>query len=135
MFDAHTKFPSGILAGNYYDLGNFDECLNIESKPIQGKYCLGTIPLNKTRSFIVSSGTVFSNFLNSLEFQQVTKGGQLRMIGNNPHYIGYHYAICIPHECTAEDASKIYLLSKFDEKYCYSKSTMPQVSEGEIAAM
>ncbi|EDW98154.1 nose resistant to fluoxetine protein 6 [Drosophila yakuba] len=44
MFDAWGSKPSGLLTGNMYDLGNFDECLNINKevslgRTIQGKYC------------------------------------------------------------------------------------------------
>lgn len=27
VYDASSKFPTGILAGNSFDFGNFDECL------------------------------------------------------------------------------------------------------------
>lgn len=49
MFDAWGKLPSGILYGNYYSAGNYDQCLNIESDKndessnneiIRGQYCL-----------------------------------------------------------------------------------------------
>ncbi|XP_016950512.1 nose resistant to fluoxetine protein 6 [Drosophila biarmipes] len=44
MFDAWGSIPSGLLTGNMYDLGNFDECLNIKKetslgRTIRGKYC------------------------------------------------------------------------------------------------
>ncbi|XP_043067645.1 nose resistant to fluoxetine protein 6-like [Drosophila bipectinata] len=40
MLDSWGKFPSGVLTGNSYDLGNFDECLNTElTGAIRGKYC------------------------------------------------------------------------------------------------
>ncbi|KAH8247739.1 hypothetical protein KR038_009246 [Drosophila bunnanda] len=44
MIDAWGSIPSGILTGNKYDLGNYDECLNInkdlsEGVTIRGKYC------------------------------------------------------------------------------------------------
>lgn len=51
MLDASSKIPSGILAGNLEDLGNFDECLAIKEKVndnigvIYGKYCQLSIPL------------------------------------------------------------------------------------------
>ncbi|XP_044249206.2 nose resistant to fluoxetine protein 6-like isoform X1 [Drosophila takahashii] len=45
MIDAWGFIPSGILTGNQYSLGNFDECLNIEKDSIRGKYCfLETTP-------------------------------------------------------------------------------------------
>lgn len=42
MLDATAKF-SGMLYGTKYDLGNFDECINIdyeyEHGRLMGKYC------------------------------------------------------------------------------------------------
>lgn len=43
VFDSSTKFPSGVLEGGVFDLGNFDECLNVNGSNVKGKYCLGTI--------------------------------------------------------------------------------------------
>ncbi|XP_034127392.1 nose resistant to fluoxetine protein 6-like isoform X1 [Drosophila guanche] len=44
MIDAWGSIPSGLLYGNFYDLGNFDECVEISkeitsSHSINGKYC------------------------------------------------------------------------------------------------
>ncbi|EDW43346.1 GM23555 [Drosophila sechellia] len=39
MIDAWGGIPSGIFTGNVYDLGNFDECINIKKDGIRGKYC------------------------------------------------------------------------------------------------
>ncbi|XP_017091603.2 nose resistant to fluoxetine protein 6 [Drosophila bipectinata] len=48
MIDSWGFLPSGVLTGNFYDLGNFDECVNIQAKGIQsstihGKYCFLTV--------------------------------------------------------------------------------------------
>ncbi|KAK5638086.1 hypothetical protein RI129_012381 [Pyrocoelia pectoralis] len=45
MYDANSKLPSGILDGNFYDMGSFDECISIESVTanVTGKYCLGDL--------------------------------------------------------------------------------------------
>lgn len=32
MFDASVKIPSGLITGNYKQLGNFDECLRVRNK-------------------------------------------------------------------------------------------------------
>lgn len=47
MLDSWGKVPSGLLVGNTYDLGNFDECYDIRHTSInsnigdiQGQYCL-----------------------------------------------------------------------------------------------
>lgn len=49
MFDASAKIPSGVLNLNGFDLGNFDECYNLEEvvngETLYGKYCIGTIPI------------------------------------------------------------------------------------------
>lgn len=45
MIDASSKLPSGLLAGNFFDLGHFDECYAIKNQEIYGKYCLGTYSL------------------------------------------------------------------------------------------
>ncbi|XP_017001505.2 nose resistant to fluoxetine protein 6 [Drosophila takahashii] len=39
MIDAWGSIPSGLFTGNVYDLGNFDECINIQKDSIRGKYC------------------------------------------------------------------------------------------------
>ncbi|XP_039494712.1 nose resistant to fluoxetine protein 6 isoform X1 [Drosophila santomea] len=43
MIDSWGTVPSGLLTGNVYDLGNFDECLSINKvisgQRITGKYC------------------------------------------------------------------------------------------------
>lgn len=47
MLDSSAKFPEGMLSGNMYLLGNFDECISIRLNGehlavprIQGKYCV-----------------------------------------------------------------------------------------------
>ncbi|KAK5638733.1 hypothetical protein RI129_013028 [Pyrocoelia pectoralis] len=63
MYDASGKLPSGVLDGNYVELGVFDECLNVatmyrdenETK-LSGKYCLGYLYVNNTK---VSTMTLF----------------------------------------------------------------------------
>ncbi|KAH8347530.1 hypothetical protein KR059_012046 [Drosophila kikkawai] len=52
MIDAWGAIPSGLLTGNSYDLGNFDECLNVRkeisaARTIRGKYCFLSAPLGK----------------------------------------------------------------------------------------
>ncbi|XP_001955420.3 nose resistant to fluoxetine protein 6 [Drosophila ananassae] len=50
MIDSWGSFPSGVLYGTFYDLGNFDECLKVHheissSQTILGKYCFMGIPI------------------------------------------------------------------------------------------
>lgn len=58
MLDATVKFPFGLLYGNSYQLGNFDECIDVtvpdlstnstDSEAFQGQYCLAEISINIT---------------------------------------------------------------------------------------
>lgn len=50
MLDSSAKFPSGILVGSYYQLGNYDECIGIrysegdlDIPQIKGQYCLAEV--------------------------------------------------------------------------------------------
>ena len=67
MADAWGKIPSGILMGNTYELGNYDQCIGIEyesqqSGKIQGQYCLAGVVLasdllpKKNTSFLTRTG-------------------------------------------------------------------------------
>lgn len=48
MHDASAKVPSGILSGNVNQLGDFDECINVESPNNEfiGKYCLAYVQIS-----------------------------------------------------------------------------------------
>ncbi|XP_017066862.1 nose resistant to fluoxetine protein 6 [Drosophila eugracilis] len=50
MIDSWGLLPSGVLVGNWWDLGNFDECIAIDHAvttfhSIKGKYCLSKLAL------------------------------------------------------------------------------------------
>lgn len=49
VFDAWGKIPSGILVGNHFDFGSFDECLavnyNENNSTFVGQYCMAQIML------------------------------------------------------------------------------------------
>jgi hypothetical protein len=39
VLDSSAQQPGGVLFGNVYQLGNFDECLDVTG-PVQSQYCL-----------------------------------------------------------------------------------------------
>ncbi|KAH8356383.1 hypothetical protein KR084_009551, partial [Drosophila pseudotakahashii] len=59
MIDAWGSIPSGILTGNSYDLGNFDECINIEKENIRGKYCFLTAAPKQIEGLSITTATCF----------------------------------------------------------------------------
>lgn len=40
MLDSTAKIPSGIMRGNIKNLGNFDECIDLQNDKVKSKYCL-----------------------------------------------------------------------------------------------
>lgn len=70
VVDAWGKVPSGILAGNMYELGNFDQCLSIEEAvenvgKIQGQYCLAGLIINVSNINEVSKAAMYSGHFTS----------------------------------------------------------------------
>lgn len=45
VWDASAKQAVGLLSGNRFQLGDFDECLQV-TKPIKSQYCLVDIKLD-----------------------------------------------------------------------------------------
>lgn len=45
MWDASAKQAVGLLSGNRFQLGDFDECLQV-AKPIKAQYCLVDVKLD-----------------------------------------------------------------------------------------
>ena len=44
VYDASVKIPSGVITGNYQQLGNYDECLQVKSgHGFTGKACSATV--------------------------------------------------------------------------------------------
>lgn len=55
MIDAWGKLPSGILSGNLYEIGNFDQCLEIDHSTknfgqLNGQYCLTQLSVSANSS-------------------------------------------------------------------------------------
>lgn len=57
VIDAWGKIPSGILSGNVYELGQFDECIAIEqvmdnqsTNTLKGQYCLAQLSIERDAS-------------------------------------------------------------------------------------
>nr|XP_049694112.1 O-acyltransferase like protein [Helicoverpa armigera] len=52
FLDASGRIPSGLLTGNWNDLGDYHQCLSIHqfvnNTEFQGKYCTIRIPINQT---------------------------------------------------------------------------------------
>ena len=49
VVDSWGKIPSALLDGNLYELGGFEECLNIQWNDglYESKYCLGALKIDR----------------------------------------------------------------------------------------
>lgn len=80
VIDAWGSLPSGILHGNFKDLGNFDECLRIDQavattgSRLRGKYCMAN----------------------------VLSGSNLGITGVMAGIVSIKTAVCLPASCTAD---------------------------------
>ncbi|KAJ3644142.1 hypothetical protein Zmor_026814 [Zophobas morio] len=103
MLDASTKIPSGLLQGNVFDLGNFDECYAIKYEDIYGKYCLGTLQMTlPTQKYF----DVFK-FNNTQRRPKFNIHPQPRLADLSEEYIGYHFAACVPSNWSASDIPEL----------------------------
>lgn len=82
VFDASPKFPTGVLYGAYYQLGNFDECIGVrqpdvgygqnELTTIQGKYCLADISFKTQTNDRVSRSSDERKVNNMMIYSQIS---------------------------------------------------------------
>ncbi|KAF2890010.1 hypothetical protein ILUMI_16163, partial [Ignelater luminosus] len=129
MFDYGSKIPSGLLEGNFVDLGFYDQCLNIEedvnSIHISGKYCLGKLPINI--NFNSSTPLLFkhSNILNWVNIKRANTSIRLQV------------ATCTPNACDAKELGifyqKVFPSMVFNENECQTKNGQPVLNGGSIA--
>nr|XP_008198006.2 PREDICTED: nose resistant to fluoxetine protein 6 isoform X1 [Tribolium castaneum] len=92
MFDASSKFPVGLLHGNFYQLGNFDECIKVRHEsPIQGQYCLASVELIKKQS----DGRVARSFEKHKD--------KSRHIFNSTMF----WSVCVPSSCQVDEVRRI----------------------------
>ncbi|KAK9872845.1 hypothetical protein WA026_019632 [Henosepilachna vigintioctopunctata] len=135
MEDASSDFKiTGILYGNFWDLGSYDECLSIrsEEKEIFGKYCLGYLPLEE----LISKPNI--KIQNTLEMVRSTKE-QLEILdllhSGNPSLTGLHFGVCVPNKCSALQVTERYQHVYFDEKLCYSEAEPTEMNTGALIAL
>lgn len=76
VLDASTKLPAGLLTGNLVDYGNFDECIDAETKhPLVPQHCMVSFDVTAGRTADTSSLNV---------------------------PVIYRWSYCLPQTCSAE---------------------------------
>ncbi|XP_043199332.1 nose resistant to fluoxetine protein 6-like [Amphibalanus amphitrite] len=102
MFDATGKLPDGILSGNLFPWGNWDECLNTTAyytttKPITGKIVEHTFSGKYCSVFLSKTFGPISNGPATLSRNHI---GLAPLIPVLPTRL-YSAGVCIPSSCTS----------------------------------
>ncbi|KAJ3616844.1 hypothetical protein MTP99_011285 [Tenebrio molitor] len=98
MVDATSKIPSGLWSLNFGEMGDFEQCINVEATTrvgaILGKYCLGYLVVKNTSSrFHREMWEIIS--LDKFGTDQVLLSAKLL------------WALCLPDGCTTDDANRV----------------------------
>ncbi|XP_025193565.1 nose resistant to fluoxetine protein 6-like [Melanaphis sacchari] len=101
MSESWNRYPVGILAGNKYQMGVYDECVDVHH-PIRGQYCLTEIklipPTGKNYSFNrtenlddFGNNHAWKTILGWVDYPDQVQRNNLNL------------GICIPNSCSASD--------------------------------
>lgn len=99
FYDATAKIPTGVLAGSVYQLGNFDECLDLgpgDGAPagIRGRYCLAEVDVQVPEIYFGKNGSIWEAFRDAEERYREP----IRKL---------YWGICLPAGCAAEDIEQV----------------------------
>ncbi|XP_015907619.1 O-acyltransferase like protein-like [Parasteatoda tepidariorum] len=107
MVDANGRLPSGSLEGTLTDLGEYDQCLDVEQPKrnkhvnIRGKYC--TLELKPTLPALQNSVTLNTKVL---DFGNIPIDSVLSDFAHGSalfHFMVMRIGVCVPSPCVADD--------------------------------
>uniref|UniRef100_A0A2H8TW21 Nose resistant to fluoxetine protein 6 n=1 Tax=Melanaphis sacchari TaxID=742174 RepID=A0A2H8TW21_9HEMI len=119
MQESWNRYPVGILIGNKYHMGIYDECVNVHY-PVRGQYCLSEIDL------IPSEEKNYSLYNVTENFNDATNNSAWKTIlewVDTPDQIkrnSLNLGICIPDSCSASDL-QMSLQNKLDRSFLSEK--------------
>lgn len=143
MLDSTGKIPSGILKGSNFELGAYDECLDIsailqDDAEVKGKYCLSGLVLpynilleNITDSLLLSriKRDVPRHF--ERKFHQLSPRNDLTRYDLGMDFEGLLISVCVPDKCMPSDI--------FEElgvdAMCETKGQTQELDGGDIACL
>ncbi|XP_050429658.1 nose resistant to fluoxetine protein 6-like [Adelges cooleyi] len=99
MAESWNRYPSGLLAGEIYQLGIYDECIDVAT-PVQGQYCLADIRLyTATKKDYTLTRPDYPENMDNAWHQILGWVDYSDQVQRNLLKIG----ICIPASCSALD--------------------------------
>ncbi|KAL4143280.1 hypothetical protein QTP88_005631 [Uroleucon formosanum] len=114
MQESWDRYPVGLLSGNTYQMGVYDECVDIQY-PVKGQYCLSEIKLIPPagRNYSFKRTEDLDDFGNNHAWKTILGWGNYE--DQVPRNI-FNLGICIPEACSALEL-QTSLQSEFDEKF------------------
>ncbi|XP_065334465.1 nose resistant to fluoxetine protein 6-like [Cloeon dipterum] len=162
MYDASAKAPVGILAGATFQLGHFDECLQVGSEeaptpvvalpaPLRAQYCVARIRLEPEQATYPGFHRLDRPHAFSLQYDPRDSAWEKLMVPLDPSKKprnSFHWATCIPASCSPADLKvaldaalqplrqrhEVQLSVDVDEKLCTVAQRMP-LSTADIAVL
>nr|XP_018896535.1 PREDICTED: nose resistant to fluoxetine protein 6-like isoform X1 [Bemisia tabaci] len=105
MYDASAKLPHGVIVGNNYQFGNFDECIraHVDLGPVQGgtldgQYCLLHFQLGTDDPWHPPRFDLETDPFESV-WNKLKPSGEISIWKRNYLY----YGACVPASCTPND--------------------------------
>ncbi|CAH2096590.1 unnamed protein product [Euphydryas editha] len=146
FIDASGKIPNGILMGNFVDLGNYHQCLDIryliDELNIEGKYCMIRVPLNLNLGIALPSlsnmdyGSILDrktiDNLDSIRRMKIqtdllVNGKPLTASRAADSDLALTLGVCIPKVCTSKQVFNVLnsINLTFNERYCRLPNDKP----------
>ncbi|KAK6641669.1 hypothetical protein RUM44_013384 [Polyplax serrata] len=108
LFDASTKLPDGILAGNTFQMGHFDECLSVgvvlpeDNRKLKGQYCLAEMEYSP-KNMEVHASAEQSNEIDLFNTSVWSHIKAFNLDRTKTRRDQIYWAVCIPDSCRPED--------------------------------
>ncbi|CAI6373319.1 unnamed protein product [Macrosiphum euphorbiae] len=114
MLESWDRYPVGLLSGNTFQMGVYDECVDIRY-PLKGQYCLSEIKVlpNAGRDYSFNRTEDLDDFGNNHAWKTIL--GWADYQDQVPRNI-FHLGICIPDGCSALDLQPS-LQREFDKAF------------------
>ncbi|XP_045481000.1 uncharacterized protein LOC123685389 [Harmonia axyridis] len=112
MFDASSKFPSGIFIGSIYDTGNFDECVKVRlPKEIgfSGQHCMAHFKLKPLEPISVKKtySLKYDEYENIFNISTWLKIANYAQDGSKHSRDENFFSFCLPSTCSHTDVEEV----------------------------
>lgn len=105
MWDSNGHFPSGILAGSFFEPGNYDQCMEIDESPVAGtgKYCILELRAPPSIRLVNFTGSRFAPLDEGINY-----------LTSWDHFAGIANGLCLPSVCTDAELAAIVPSGRFN---------------------